>query len=303
MIHSYNKEIFADNFHHCEVGIDKMIEKTFARKDISGIDRVRSRSKDAISYFITGKLSNVKIITGGDTNSKALDEIYRVLFLFIQSNSNLILLGLSNNEKESVLINQYEIEFFTKDFRNDDVGIINWIDGFLYSLIGREKNAIELLKLYPTEKARSAHFKVEDYACSYIDFLKSIDTAEANSKLLLVKEDVLKAKIATKEYIQCLIQPQLDLWQDVLNNDEVAFNKTLEQAVIKHNQYWSQEKSDSGGDSYRCNYPEGFVAMKLTGIAAYAYDKGFKITYESDYLPRFFIEGLQKIDAKVTMPN
>lgn len=68
----------------------------------------------------------------------------------------------------------------------------------------------------------------------------------------------------------------------VLEEDEAGFNQSMEAALILHRDFWSEPD--------RKNEPMGFVSYALTGIAALAYDRGMRLTVESDYLPGYLVE-------------
>ena len=69
----------------------------------------------------------------------------------------------------------------------------------------------------------------------------------------------------------------------LLDNDESAFNEGLFEGVKAHKAWW--------GRGQRLTDPEGFWACLPLGLAAMAYDSGMPVRVESDYIPRWFIEG------------
>jgi len=290
--HPFNLDV-ADEIEFSEETITMVLEEIeegeYATDDL---ERIADLSTDLIA---------LKYITGDMSLEDDIEAVYRNLYLLNQAILNLFSLGLSKNTIQPIDIDDIEVDANTKEIEPHHLSSKNWTLGFMISLIGREKSALKLLNHVSLDILKREEAKADYFFYSYIAFLQSLDTSESISKLNIVREEITQAKIAPTEYRDCLIQPQLDLWQTVLDNDTNAFNEVLEKAIQKHHQYWSQEKDDDGGESYKCNYPEGFVAMNLVAIASYAYDKGMEITYKSDYLPSFFIEGYSNIDAKVRL--
>lgn len=69
----------------------------------------------------------------------------------------------------------------------------------------------------------------------------------------------------------------------LLDDDEAAFNQALLEGVKAHKTWW--------GRGERLKDPEGFWASLPLALAVMAHDRGMPVRVESDYIPRWFIEG------------
>lgn len=69
----------------------------------------------------------------------------------------------------------------------------------------------------------------------------------------------------------------------LLARDEVRFNSALVGAIEAHKAWW--------GRGSRLNDPEGLVANQSLALGALALQRGLAVTVDSDYIPRWFVEG------------
>ncbi len=274
----------------------KIIEKFIGRFD-AGSSSVDNLKKIAIESKNLIYLLSTQFQTVDDR-----EEIYRYLYLHLQAIANFYL--MAQTEKEQIVISIDDLSVtINKTGYESYIGINSWLDGYMYALAGRENNVLQQLKSCPENEIRKGDFAADFFFYSYIQFLKNLE--EPNSILLLNKviEDCKTATIASRELIECTIIPELFLWEAILKDQKDAFNEKLKDAVIQFNHYWKQPKEDLIKGSYRHDSMKSLIAMRLCGISAYAFDKGFPITYQSDYLLDFLIQGEQKINAKVTFPE
>ena len=75
----------------------------------------------------------------------------------------------------------------------------------------------------------------------------------------------------------------LQIFKSIIENNNNAINKIIEDRLKKYKEYFSQPGNESDTN--------GLFLYKLAGLCAFLNDIGFKITIESDYLPKFLIEG------------
>jgi Immunity protein 49 len=69
----------------------------------------------------------------------------------------------------------------------------------------------------------------------------------------------------------------------IIEGDAQAFNESLAKALELHKKHYSSDERMSGD-------PRGFIAIAPLGITCYAYDAGFPIEVESDYIPKYIVE-------------
>lgn len=271
--------------------IEKFIEEFETESDVDSLNRIATESQNLI--YLLG------------TQAQTIDnreEIYRCLYLYLQATANFFLMAQTSKERVVISVDDLSVHIDKEDYESY-VGINSWLDGYIYALAGREKNVLKLLRSCPESEIRKGNFAADTFFYSYIEFLKNFEEPNAIVLLDKVLKDCNTAKIASKEFIENTILPELLLWETILHDRKDSFNEKLEFAVNQFNNFWKQSKADLMEGSYRYNAMESLIAMRLCGISAYAYDKGFPITYQSDYLLEFLIKGELTVDAKVTFPE
>ena len=85
------------------------------------------------------------------------------------------------------------------------------------------------------------------------------------------------------DYATNILLPLLPLYRCILSSDQVEFSEMLEEAVLKHKDFWSK-----GENKYNS---EGWIALPLIAASVIAFDnKGFKITFKTDYIPSWLVK-------------
>ncbi len=93
-----------------------------------------------------------------------------------------------------------------------------------------------------------------------------------NSSALINPKFVEYTKLPLLDLCDCLMEGREDSWSD-------ALLKALE----KHRIFWSS--SNNADDSF------GFLALDIAAMCVLAYDRGWRMDMESEYIPKFLIKG------------
>jgi Immunity protein 49 len=165
-----------------------------------------------------------------------------------------------------------------------------WKMGYYLALACREKYVLDSLVTNSTDIARQSSLISNEYSYLMIDALKSFYNPETQIEEVITKlTDALRAT-DPNEIIEQTIDatlnlsvPEMEMIFRILEGDSEAFNKALEKTLNLHKKHWSSDEQMSGD-------PRGFIAIAPLGITCYAYDAGFPIEVESDYIPKYIIE-------------
>lgn len=102
----------------------------------------------------------------------------------------------------------------------------------------------------------------------------------------------IQAKISPDtSFILYYLHPYVLAFNSLAENDEAKFNENLIKALEAHKEVWSQKKAMNRGGTPLCRENEGFLSWGCTALATIAYDKGWKLKVESDYIPSFMVDG------------
>jgi hypothetical protein len=87
------------------------------------------------------------------------------------------------------------------------------------------------------------------------------------------------------------IHPYVIAFKSLADDNEAEFNQNLIKAIKAYKEVWSQKKALNRGGTPLCRENEGFLSWGCTALAAMAFDKGWKLEVESDYIPCFMVDG------------
>ncbi len=161
-----------------------------------------------------------------------------------------------------------------------------WLKSLWAAIISRSDEGRQNLLNTPKFVFENANIKPNSFDLVYVDLLKGLFDENADIEQLFIdisettNPDVLE--IERQDYIYDISVPVTKLIYDLLRNKESEFNKELESALESHKKFWS--KSDRK-DEY-----DGWVSLPLLAICSLAFDKGFNITVESEYIPKWLYE-------------
>ncbi|WP_264159553.1 immunity 49 family protein [Actinomadura rudentiformis] len=95
--------------------------------------------------------------------------------------------------------------------------------------------------------------------------------------------DAALAKKSGDDHWECLRNPRVVLLDRLAADDQAGFDKAMAEALDLYRQYYSV------GD--RVDDPDGLIWIDALGLACAAFDRGWQVGVETDYLPRRIVEG------------
>ncbi|MFI5745915.1 immunity 49 family protein [Streptomyces sp. NPDC051644] len=163
----------------------------------------------------------------------------------------------------------------------------NWIKAFWLSVICREQDRMTELCNVPISVLRGSGAEYDEYIYAWIDALQSywLNRGNVGEKMVAAVDGTApeSVEIASRELMLKILCPPLDLFHRYLRQDHEQFNAALVDAVQWHKEYWT-------ADADRASSSEGLVALGPLAMACLAYDAGYPIEIESDYLPKALLE-------------
>ncbi|GAA1007197.1 immunity 49 family protein [Streptomyces thermogriseus] len=158
----------------------------------------------------------------------------------------------------------------------------NWLSAFWLAIVCREQDRMTQLCEIPIDFLRGSGVEYDEYIYHWIDALQTywLERPGLGEKLLaaiqMSSPDV--ARIAHPEVLDKILYQPINLFQYFLQKDREDFNQALVEALELHKSFWT-------GDEDREESVEGYLALGPLAIACLAFDAGFPITVESDYIP------------------
>ncbi|MFD7237513.1 immunity 49 family protein [Streptomyces syringium] len=162
----------------------------------------------------------------------------------------------------------------------------NWITAFWLAVICREQDRMTELAKVPISLLREAG-EYDEYIYAWIDTLQTwwLQGGDIGEKLVAAMEgtDPAVVRIADPELMLKILYPPINLFYLYVIRDEDAFNTELARALRWHKEYWTENQD-------RIISAEGLVALEPLAITCLAYDAGFSIEVESEYLPEGLLD-------------
>ncbi|WP_324615622.1 immunity 49 family protein [Streptomyces sp. NRRL F-4489] len=158
----------------------------------------------------------------------------------------------------------------------------NWITAFWLAVVCREQDRMTQLCEIPVEALRASGTEYDEFIYLWIDALQTywLERPGLIDKLVAAIEASYPehVQVADMELMEKILYQPVNLFHRFLRKDREGFNQALFEALELHKAYWTAtEKRESS--------VAGYLALGPLAIACLAYDAGFPITVESDYLP------------------
>ncbi|MEV6949195.1 immunity 49 family protein [Streptomyces sp. NPDC051172] len=164
----------------------------------------------------------------------------------------------------------------------------NWLTAFWLACVCRERQRTNDLCQVPVSLLRASGADFDEYIYAWVEALQAywLKQPSLGDKLVAAVDgtdpDVLRP--ATRSAVLRLMYPPMDLLTQLVRGDQDRFNTELAKAVEWHKEYWTRDE-ELARDS------DGLIALGPLAVACLARDSGFTIEVESEYLPRYLLDG------------
>ncbi|MGW3089482.1 immunity 49 family protein [Streptomyces sp. NPDC001108] len=157
----------------------------------------------------------------------------------------------------------------------------NWLTTLWFVIVCRDQSRMDAMCRIPLDLLRASGVKGDSYVHHWVDALQTYwhEQPGLPEKLTAAIEQSHPAiaTIMPRDLLQCVLYPPINLFYQFLRKDHAGFNQALAEALELHKAYWSAPE--------RSGSIAGFLALGPLAMACLAYDAGFPIEVESDYLP------------------
>jgi len=268
------------------------------KHDPCGIDYLNDLKDRLISHKISQCLKSAgEFETFIDLNETLIYNSIRYKISdekFLRASYKLILETIINNfklafsEKENVEIYLANQKGIIKKVKHN-----KWLcaGGYYHSFIVRADSFRKYLDAVDYDKYLVTLTEYDFFNYHHIRLLRQL--GKDNKKALYEFQKGYKHLLSLKKEYKETFRVFYPLWEYIITNDEIKFNKMLQAAILAHQKEWSSNENDPDLG----NTPRGHRNIFLTGIMSYAKDMGFNIDISSDYTPLYLIEGNIKVDV------
>jgi hypothetical protein len=162
----------------------------------------------------------------------------------------------------------------------------NWLTAFWFAIVCRDQARMTQLCEVPPDSMRGGEVTHDEYVYAWIDTLQTYWlerpglVEKLSSTIDLSYPDV--ATIAPRDLLQFVLYSPVNLFYLFIRRNGDGFNEGLLSALENHKAYWTA--SDD-----RAKDISGSLALGPLAVACLAYDAGYDLNVESDYLPEHLL--------------
>jgi hypothetical protein len=157
-----------------------------------------------------------------------------------------------------------------------------WLTAFWLAVICRDQQRMTRLCEVPLDRLRAPEGQYDEYIYHWVDTLQTYWLRRPGlvEKLTATFQtsNPSEARIAPRDLLDGQLYPPINLFYHFVRKDEEGFSPALAEALKLHKTYWTLTEE-------RAKDIDGSIALGPLAIACLAYDGGFPIQVESEYLP------------------
>lgn len=173
------------------------------------------------------------------------------------------------------------------------MGIIDWFKALGLFFVLRDRAGIDLLMSAPRSAFENAAIQHTELDFRILRVIQNIYNQSAAKDMMKYIQEALEAtdpklnmydvdKEST-DFVLYIEEPLLRVWMAALMNKAAYFNEQLEDALLLHKKYYSNSDRHTDYD--------GWISWRLLAPVVFAHDSGIKIEVESEYIPKWLVEG------------
>lgn len=266
-------------------GHKAIFDRDVARLDMF-IDGARKRVDNLhLSYTVART-----VFLAGSVVAPDSPEVRRALRFSAQALAALFVFARIQQPPRYVVLGEGPMVTFSTQSDESHLDLLNWQDAYYLSVITRQHDCLGSLCQVPYSMLmQSSTTAGAEINYKYVDLLKAVieDQRFTCHSVFKELEQLCRSGPSGKppnRVVRDLTMPGLEVLRQLEAKDEVAFNRSLDDAVRGHKKYWSSTKKLS--EEWL-----GLVSLPLTAYAALGHDRGMRITVEADYLPMSWVTG------------
>ncbi|WP_329559284.1 immunity 49 family protein [Streptomyces uncialis] len=162
-----------------------------------------------------------------------------------------------------------------------------WLTAFFFAIVCRDQKRMTELSELPLDVLRASGAVHDEYLFHWVGALQAYwlrDQARMVDELSATfeKSHPSALRVAGREWVQRISYPPVNLFYRFVKRDHDGFHEALVEALELHKAYWT-------ADEDREEDLDGVFSLGILAMACLAYDGGFPVGVESDYIPRHLV--------------
>lgn len=160
-----------------------------------------------------------------------------------------------------------------------------WQEAYFTAAIMRDRESMDSLARFPVDILRKSATKTDNQEYLLVEAIQSLHFGRSD---YLTKMITLSRSFDFKtadDWLLYITMGKLETLLSFTTDMETSFNDTLAKNLGNHRLYYERNTPE---DQEPVN---SWIAIVLLGMACMVYDRNESVTIDSEYIPRFYIEG------------
>lgn len=277
--------------------LERQYNKTFSKIDLITSNII---AKEGNVNFDTISSNLIRTFHYGELIGKPRKELRQLLHYSLELTMVSVSLQVDTSTKKKIKFNNHTFTL-SGNSNHNNLGIETWLQAtYLATILRTQKTLQNLLSLPsnafdkspishdPWTKAEMLYLaKILSNSKTAQDAFAQLTTTINNLSTIRVLLDggfeAIPATPERQDLIESVYYPTISMFQHAKNQTETNFSNHLQETIESLRIYISK--------SNQFSEPKYWVYFPLIAACAYAHDQGIAITVESDYLPKWLIEG------------
>jgi len=282
-------------------GVKNELGKEYLEKDKYRLKQYLQKSIDGIIkdyFFISDKC--FEFFVELSNNGEKRNIVYTFLFYSMQFAVNFYKIRQNEGKKVKIQIGETEIEQ-EGEYKHTNCELSSWTGKFPLAIILRNQEAIDYFLDIDMDFFKKSASSNNNWMHAQYNYYQALfrggDAESAYEEILKAKDDPhyefvthdnkSTGKVMRNEGFVNVVQkkyfPVVELFEHARKKEEKLFNDKLAEYLL----WWrdSLVKGDSG------SLPHDYFHCDATAACVYAKDQGLAVAVESDYIPKWLIEG------------
>jgi hypothetical protein len=160
-----------------------------------------------------------------------------------------------------------------------------WQEAYYLATVMRDRESMDSLARFPVELLRKSATKNSEPEYLLVDIIQSLHLGRSDCAAKIMG---FSSSVDLQNANDWLLDITLGKFETLLaftTNRDADFNEMLAKNLAAHRTYYERNTPEDQAPV------KSWIAIELLGMACMVYDRGEPVTVESDYIPRFLLEG------------
>ncbi|WP_419658517.1 hypothetical protein Dvar_73420 [Desulfosarcina variabilis str. Montpellier] len=165
------------------------------------------------------------------------------------------------------------------------ISALDWQEAYFLAAVMRDRESMDSLARFPVDLLRKSATKNESPEYLLVEAIQSLHLGRPDYETRMTGFTRTFDMRSASDWIMYITMGKFETLVALTQILDLDFNAILAKHLGSHRRYYERHTPENIAPV------DSWIAIALLGMACMAHDKGEPVTVESDYIPRFLIEG------------